>query len=168
MDAPDAQSPDPPSDRAAGSRTIARVHGYRRHLRGAASAAASAYGYTLTIWSTGAITTDARGLPTTFEAILAAAGAVLAFAIVAGVAYGGPQHVLSSHAVGDVQLFGAFHLPSVGVAIAVITPVAHALDASLVWPLVLFLATGIYLLSLAGQFELARRRQEARAPNDDR
>jgi hypothetical protein len=41
---------------------------YRSALRATVAASAAPYGYTLTIWTTGAILSHARGIPNTGEA----------------------------------------------------------------------------------------------------
>jgi hypothetical protein len=40
------------------------------------------YGYTLTVWTSGAVLTHARGIPSTADALLFMLGAVLGFALV--------------------------------------------------------------------------------------
>ena len=53
-------------------------------------------------------------------------------------------------------VFGAaFHIPSVGLAIAGSSLVAALVDGVLAWPLVGFFATSIYLLVIAAQFTIA-------------
>jgi hypothetical protein len=46
------------------------------------------YGYTLTVWTSGAVLTHARGIPTTVDALLFMLGAVFGFALVGGAAFG--------------------------------------------------------------------------------
>jgi len=121
------------------------------------SASAAPYGYTLTIWTSGAVTTHARGVPSTGDALLLLGGAVLGFAFTAALAYGSARDVFSSHEHGGVQLWGGFHLISVGAAIAVSTAIAHFVEAPVAWLAVGFAATSIYLLATAGQFTFAER-----------
>ena len=62
---------------------------YRSDLRNVVGSSASAYGYTLTVWSTGMILSHAYGPPNPPEVFSFFAGAVLAFALVGILAFGG-------------------------------------------------------------------------------
>src|SRR4030095_9975506 len=62
---------------------------YRHHLRAVVAASAAPYGYTLTLWTAGAVTSHAQGLPSALDALLLLAGAVTGFAAVGAVADGG-------------------------------------------------------------------------------
>lgn len=118
---------------------------------------AAPYGYTLTIWTSGAVATHARGTPTALEALLFLAGAVAGFGLVGAAAHGGPSGILAG-ADPDrptVRLWGGFHVPSVGFAIAAATGLTALVHGSLVWPLVGFSITVIYLVVIAGQFTIA-------------
>jgi hypothetical protein len=57
---------------------------YRTDLRGVVSSSASAYGYTLTIWSTGAMLFHFYRPPSSPKVFLFLGGAVLAFELVGG------------------------------------------------------------------------------------
>jgi hypothetical protein len=131
------------------------MKGYRAHLQSAVAASAAPYGYTLTIWTSGAVTTHERGIPTAWQAILFLLGAVLGFGIAAAVAYGRPTEVFASRQHGFVRLWGGFHLLSVGLAIAVVAAVVAIVDSPIVWLLVGLIATTTYLLTIAAQFTLA-------------
>lgn len=70
---------------------------YRQHLRGVVAASAAPYGYTLTLWTTGAIATHAQQtLPTALEALLLLAGAVAGFGAVGAYAFGSINGLLAS------------------------------------------------------------------------
>jgi hypothetical protein len=62
---------------------------YREHLRTAVGSSAAPYGYTLATWTTGAVLTHAYGVPATTDALLFMTGAILAFALLGVVAFGG-------------------------------------------------------------------------------
>src|SRR5919202_4077526 len=62
---------------------------YRTDLRGVVGSSASAYGYTLTIWSTGTMLSHFYGSPNPPVVFLFLGGAVVAFALVGGLAFGG-------------------------------------------------------------------------------
>jgi len=130
---------------------------YREHLQTTVARSAAPYGYTLTIWTSGAVTTHARGIPSTVEALLLLAGAVSGFVVTAAVAHGSVTEAFSMREQRPVRLWAGFHLLSVGSAIAVSTVVAHLVASPVAWVLVGFLATGIYLLVAAAQFAVAER-----------
>ena len=81
---------------------------YRTHLKTAVAASAAPYGYTLTIWTSGAVTTHARGIPTAWEALIFLAGAVLGFGLSAAIAYGRPNEVLTAREHSTVRLWAGF------------------------------------------------------------
>jgi len=132
---------------------------YRDHLKAAVATSAAPYGYTLTIWTSGAVTTHARGIPTAFDALLFLAGAVIGFAAVGAAAHGSATRVLRVPPEPTVRLWGGFHLPSVGLAIAGSALVAARVHGTLAWPLVGLLATCVYLLVIAAQFTIADTRE---------
>ena len=89
---------------------------YRSDLRNAIGSSASAYGYTLTVWSTGMVLSHAYGPPSpplVFSFIL---GAVLGFAVVGVLAFGGVTVEFGSEG-NRLQLWGSFRFLSVGSAV---------------------------------------------------
>ncbi len=62
---------------------------YRKNLRAAVGSSPGPYGYTLATWTTGAVLMNARGIPDTVAALTFMAGAVLGFAFVGVLAFGG-------------------------------------------------------------------------------
>lgn len=146
---------------------------YRSALRATVAASAAPYGYTLTIWTTGAILSHARGIPNTGEALLLLIGAVAAYALVGGVAFGG----LSEHLVPEpsrAAVWGGLQFFSVGLAIGAATVVAHVVEGIAAWPVDGFLVTAIYLLASASQLTLAHApvgagaQREAARPETER
>ena len=130
---------------------------YRSALRATVAASAAPYGYTLTIWTTGAILSHARGIPNTSDALLLLVGAVAAYALVGRLAFGG----MSEHLVPEparAAVWGGLQFISVGLAIVAATLVAHIVTNIGAWPLDGFLVTGIYLLASASQLALAHTR----------
>ena len=123
---------------------------YRSDLRNVVGSSASAYGYTLTIWSTGMVLSHAYGPPTPPLVFSFFLGAVLAFAAVGIGAFGGVTvefGVEPSH----VQLWGSFRFLSVGVAVGVAW-LASAYAPSLQgWPLGGFVATASYLVMVGAE-----------------
>lgn len=131
---------------------------YRGSLQAVVSASAAPYGYTLTIWTSGAITSHAQGVPTTLDAILLLGGAALGFLGVAITAFGRLQGVLSPPQYA-IRAWGGLHVPSVGLAIAAAALLAHfALPEWVTWLTVGFVGTALYLFVIALQFLLATRR----------
>ena len=134
--------------------------GYRPGLRSVVGASATAYGYTLTIGPTSMLLTHAYGPPKPFEVLLFCGGAILAFALVGALAFGG-----ASEHFGDpprrIHLWGSFHFISVGLAVAAAYLVGtHAPDA-LGWPAGAFAATATYLIVVGlenAAADLERRR----------
>jgi hypothetical protein len=131
-------------------------HKYREALKETVVASAFPYGYTLTIWTSGAVLSHERGLPTSVDAVLFMAGALVGFALVGTIAFCGFH---SGH-VRRLQIFSlweAFHLLSIGLSIGLATTVAHLLHSKAAWPLDGFLATIVYLTMTALQIAIVAR-----------
>jgi hypothetical protein len=126
--------------------------GYRHHLRAVVAASAAPYGYSLTIWSCAAVTAHKNGVPGAPGALLFLAGAVVAYGLVSVLAYGGPTEILRPHPDTAVQIWGALHFASVGVAIAITDLTVLLIPNPSVWFVVGMLATMTYLLLIAAQF----------------
>jgi hypothetical protein len=127
---------------------------YRSALRATVAASAAPYGYTLTIWTSGAVLSHAYGIPNAAEALLFLVGAVVAYALVGGLAVGG----LSEHPVPEparAVVWGGLHVFSVGLAIAAASLVAELVSEAAGWPLGAFLATALSLLGSASQLAVA-------------
>lgn len=142
---------------------MSELQHYRMRLRGAVASSAAPYGFTLVIWTSGAITAHVRGTPATVHALMLAAGAIAAFAVVGLLAFRDPEQVLAPPKEPGVELWGAFHLPVVGAAIGLATLIAHFVENAVVaWLMVGFFATATYLLVIALQYLLAERRVSKR------
>ena len=124
-------------------------------MQAAVATSAAPYGYTLTVWTSGAVTMHSQGIPSTLEALLFLAGAVAGFAVVGAAAHGSPAEVLRASPDTRVRLWGGFHLPSVGIAIGAAALIGELAEAELAWALVGFAATSIYLVVIAAQFTIA-------------
>ena len=102
---------------------------YRRNLRAAVGSSAGPYGYTLTIWTTGAVLTNTHGIPTALYAGAFMVGAVLAFACVGLSAFG----TLTKHLTreqGQEVIWGSTQIFSVGFSIGAAALVGTTLRAS--------------------------------------
>ena len=121
------------------------LEGYRSGLRSVVGASTTAYGYTLTVGPTSMLLTGTYGPPKPFEVLLFCSGAILAFALVGALAFGGVRGQFGEPPK-RIQLWGSFHFISVGLAVSVAYLVgAHAPDA-LGWPVGAFAATATYLI----------------------
>ncbi len=117
---------------------------YREDLRNVVGSSASAYGYTLTVWSTGMVLSHAYGPPSPPEVFSFFLGAVAAFASVGILAFGGVSAQFGAEAA-RIRLWGSFRFLSVGAAVgAAWFASAHA-PSFPGWPLGPFVATGVYL-----------------------
>ncbi len=119
---------------------------YRNRLRVTLGSSAAPYGYTLATWTSGAILTNARGIPNGAAALTFMVGAVLGFAFVGALAFGGvARHFDRDH--GEASLvWGSFHFLSVAAAIGGAWLVSYFVQSFLSWPLGGFVATSVYLL----------------------
>ena len=117
------------------------------------AAAAVPYGYTVTVWSSGAILARRHGIPTAAEVFAFAGGAVAGFSVAALV-------LLCTHGVPQVPLrpvqrlvAGALNWLAVGVAIASVAGLArfHGWAA---WPLSSFVATVLYVSIASAQLAI--------------
>ena len=134
---------------------------YRSALRATVAASAAPYGYTLTIWTSGAVLSHARGIPDSGEALLFLLGAVAGYALVGGVAFGGFWERLLPEPARAVA-WGGLRLFSVGLAIGAASLVAHLLHGLAAWPTGGFLATAIYLTVSALQLTVAHAARRSR------
>jgi hypothetical protein len=138
--------------------------GYRRHLQAVVASSAAPYGYTLTLWTAGAISTHAQhALPSSTDALLLLAGAVVGFGAVGAYAFGSINGVLAPEAHGEVRVWGGLHLPSVGLSILGVSILNQVVRGWAIWPLVGFVSTAMYLLVIGAQFLMSNHRAHAPA-----
>ncbi len=123
---------------------------YRHGLRKAVGTSAGPYGYTLTVWTTGAVLIHARGVPTTLEALLFMFGAVFAFAAVGAAAFRDSPQV-RARATSHPVLWGSFHFVPVTASVGAASLAAHFIVGAAAWPVGGFTATAIYLTFVAAQ-----------------
>jgi hypothetical protein len=112
------------------------------------------YGYTLTVWTSGAVLTHAHGVPTTADALLFMLGGVVAFALVGTASFGSIRARMAVDAKPPA-VWGGVHLISIAAAILAVTAVAHSVTGAASWPLGGFAATLVYLALLAAQLTVA-------------
>jgi hypothetical protein len=121
------------------------LSGYRPGLRSVVGASATAYGYTLTVGPTSMLLTGAYGPPKPFEVLLFCSGAIVAFALVGALAFGGVSGHFGDHPK-KIQLWGSFHFLSVGFAVGAAYLVGAFVPSELGWPLGAFAATATFLM----------------------
>lgn len=141
-----------------GAVTLGDAVRYMDHLRSTVVATASPYGYTLTIWTSGAVLMHARGLPSTLDAVLYMVGAVVGYAVIGLIAFRG----LTARSPSRLRVFSlwdAAHFLSIGTAIGAAALVAHLLQNRAAWPVDGALATAIYLVGTALQLTLTPVRE---------
>lgn len=124
---------------------------YRRGLRAAVAGGARAYGFTLVIWTTGALAIQECGRPGVAAAFAFLAGALLGMAAIVFVSFGGPRATWEDRGIVS-RAYGAVHLGSVAAAVAagwLLTALLHGplafLAASLVAVVVYNLLLGLEL-----------------------
>jgi|SRR5215204_124585 len=123
---------------------------YRRNLRAAVGSSAGPYGYTLAIWTTGAVLINTHGIPTALYAAAFMGGSVLAFACVGLSAFGHlTQHLTREQ--GQEAIYGSIQIFSVGLSIGAAALIGHYVGGFIAWPLAGFLSTGIFLLVLGAE-----------------
>ncbi len=130
---------------------------YRKRLRTTVGSSAAPYGYTLAVWTTGAVLTNARGIPDTFAALSFMVGAVLGFAFVGVLAFGGIERHFDQDRGDTPLIWGSFHFFSVGTAIGVAAVIAYYVESFIAWPVAAFLSTITYLLVAGAESAIAYR-----------
>jgi hypothetical protein len=128
------------------------------------AASATPYGYTLTIWSSGAVLLDAHGKPTVGDIFLFVAGAVVGFAILGVVAHGAIAPRSSIDRGRDRVIAGALDWAAVGAAVGTAALLAE-LHGWFAWPLGSAAATIVYLVGAGLQLGLVAHGDEGQ-PNE--
>lgn len=115
-----------------------------------ASASAAPYGFTLTVWSSGAILVHFHGAPTVADVFLFIAGSLAGFSLIGALAHRPLRTAVTVHGEPERVLAGLLNWFSVGIAVGAVVVIAH-LHRWIVWPLAMFVATSLYLLGAALQ-----------------
>lgn len=114
------------------------------------TASAAPYGYTLSVWSSGAVLLNAHGVPTVAEVFGFLAGGLLGFAAMALAARGAVVRMDVLDDPHDRLLAGMLHWLAAGAAVGAAALVAE-LHGAEAWPLASFAATVLYLLGASAQ-----------------
>jgi hypothetical protein len=105
--------------------------------------------------------THAYGPPKPFEVLLFCSGAILAFALVGALAFGGVKGQFGEPP-RKIQLWGSFHFLSVGLAVSAAYLVGAYAPDVVGWPAGAFAATATYLIVVGlenAAADLERRRE---------
>jgi hypothetical protein len=129
------------------------------------AASAAPYGYTVSIWSSGAVLMDHHGTPSVFDVFAFAIGALSGFALLGMLAHGS---LAQGEPIGhgrDRVVAGMLHWFAVGAAVGAAALLAK-IDGWVAWPLGSFAATTLYLLGASAQLALvaARNRRGVASP----
>jgi hypothetical protein len=130
----------------------------RAALATTVAASAAPYGYTVTLWSSGAVLMASHGMPQVAEVFAFLAGALAGFGLMATLAQRSLGRAeLLGDAVDRVRA-GSLHVLAVGGAVGAVALVAeiHSWEA---WPLGAFAATALYLLGASVQLTVVARRR---------
>src|ERR671930_1090734 len=90
---------------------------FRSNLRSCVAASAAPYGYTITVWSSGAVAMDRLGRPHVAQVLVFMACAVAAFLVVEIVAFGALAVRRTRAEPPAVAVWGSAHWASAGIAI---------------------------------------------------
>ncbi len=123
---------------------------YRSDLRNVVGSSASAYGYTLTVWSTGSVLSHAYGPPSPPLVFSFFLGAVVGFALVGVLAFGGVTVEFGAES-SSIQLWGSFRFLSVGLAVGAAWFASTHTPTLPGWPLGAFVATVCYLMVMGAE-----------------
>ena len=131
--------------------------GLRAALGTTVAATAAPYGYTISIWSSGAVLMRVHGIPPTAAVLAFVGGAVLAFGLLRSLARGALAGAEIVGHPGDRAHAGAMNWIAAGAATGAAALIAE-LDAVVAWPLASFAATMIYVLCASAQLAFVSRR----------
>ncbi|MGH2920196.1 MAG: hypothetical protein ACRDLS_16620 [Solirubrobacteraceae bacterium] len=146
-------------DRAGTAPELLRGGHLRTAMATIATASAAPYGFTISLWSTGALLIHYHGIPRPGEVFLFVAGALVGFGVVGAAAHGalrteGPLRVGQGHIVT-----GLLHWFAVGLAVGTVALVAP-LTGVIAWLLGSFIATSLYLTAASLQLAIATQSRD--------
>jgi hypothetical protein len=129
------------------------------------AASAAPYGFTVTLWSSGAVLMGTHGTPNVAEVFAFLAGALAGFGLMAFVAHGtlGRAELLDD--ATDRVLAGALDVLAVGGAVGAVALLAEIRSWE-AWPLSAFAATALYLLLASLQLTAATIHRKRRTRTD--
>ena len=125
----------------------------RSSLATVVPASATPYGYTLAIWSCGAVLLRSHGTPSLADTLMFVAGAIAGFNLLGASAFGAIGHARPIDRRQDRVLAGALDWVALGAVVAAVS-VISAIHGRLPWLLGPFTATVLYLLIASLQLAL--------------
>ena len=131
------------------------------------AASAAPYGYTISIWSSGAVLMHSHGTPSVADVFAFLAGALTGFGLMGLLAQGGLTRGEANEPAPDRVLAGAMHWLVAGAAVGAAALVAR-IGGWEAWPLAAFTATAIYILGASVQLALVTRRRDRLTTRRDR
>jgi hypothetical protein len=140
-------------------------YGLRSSLATIIPATAAPYGYTLAVWSCGAVLLRSHGTPSLTDTLLFVAGAIAGFNLLGAVAIGVLGHARSIDRRRDRVLAGVFDWVALGAVVAAVTATS-AIRGWAAWLLGPFTATVVYL-SIASLQLAVLSIHPGRNPDDD-
>lgn len=134
-----------------------RVH-FRAALGTIASASAAPYGYTISLWSSGALLFHFHGAPDVVEVFLFVVGALSGFGVIGAIAHGALRERSPLPPGRGHILAGTLHWFSVGVAVGSVALVSEV-PSAIAWAVGSFMATSLYLLGASLQLAVVSSRR---------
>ncbi|MGA8217343.1 MAG: hypothetical protein WB771_02165 [Solirubrobacterales bacterium] len=125
-----------------------------------ASASAAPYGYTVSVWSSGAVLIHFRGSPNVGDVFLFVVGALAGFSIFAIAARRHLEALDLSELGRERVVTGVLNWFAVGIAVGAVALIAQ-IPSRLSWSLAIFTATVLYLLGASIQLMLVARQRGA-------
>jgi hypothetical protein len=153
----DSSSAPPADDGAPDGQSPTRL--LRAALGTMLAASAAPYGYTISIWSAGAVLLNAHGVPRVGEVFAFVAGALAGFGLMAIAAKGALTRMESLDHPSDRVLAGTLHWAAAGAAVGAAALLAQ-IDNWAAWPLGSFAATAIYILGASAQLAAVTARRD--------
>ena len=126
------------------------------------AASAAPYGYTISIWSSGAVLMHSHGTPAVAEVFAFLPGALTGFGLLALFSRGALARLESLDHAPDRVLAGAMHWLAAGAAVGTVALIAE-LPGWGAWPLGSFAATSVYILGASIQLALVTHRRNSTA-----
>ncbi len=117
----------------------------------------TAYGYSVSITCAFALLQTSRSDTGALEIVVFAIGAVVAFALIAGVASGFFQEELEDQPSNVKSLAGALSFFSVGLALGAAYAVGTLIQGTVAWPVSAFLTTVVYVGSVGIELAVAHQ-----------
>ncbi len=123
------------------------------------AASAAPYGYTITIWSSGAVLMRSHGSPSVGEVFLFLSGALIAFGTLGLLFQGALSERRSIDRRADRVIAGSLDWLGVGAAVGAVALLA-GIGGPVAWLISSFAATVIYLVGAAVQLTVAAWRHQ--------